>query len=191
MKNILMSVAAVALLGACTYAHPESSPRLTFSQYAPMTLNAQNVGVDEAYIQPNDPQDVSGQFVMAPSEAIKQYAARRFASSGAMDGQFTITIEDARVHLRQIDQQNKVLEWSGVGKEDEYRVMVQLRVTSQPAGFGGRQTTTVKFDRTIVMPSSSTLAEREMKQVEFLEQLIADIDKRMIETIDLTPALKN
>lgn len=191
MKNILLSFAAIGTLAACTYAHPNASPQLTFSQYTPMNLNAQNVGVEEAYIQPNDPQDVSGQFVLAPSEAIKRYAANRFHSSGATTGSFSVVIEDARVHMRQIDQRNKVLEWSGVGKEDEYRLMMQLRVVAQPDGFNGRQSTTIKMDRTLIMPSSIDLAERELRQTQFLEKLISDVDARVEEAIAQTPAIKN
>jgi hypothetical protein len=68
--------------------------------------------------------------------------------------------------------------------------MLQLRVVSQPAGFAGRQSTTIKMDRTLVMPSSVTLAEREKRQTEFLERMIADVDKRVSEAMDHTPALR-
>jgi hypothetical protein len=36
-----------------------------------------------------------------------------------------------------------------------------------------------------------TLAEREMKQVQFLEQLVSDVDKRVNESLDQTPAIRN
>ena len=190
MKNKLLCFAALATLAACSNMHPEPTPQLTFANYTPQRLNVQASIVEEAYEQPNDPQDISGQFVLAPSEAVKRYAANRWQAGQNGDGQFAITIQDARVHVRQIDQQNKALAWSGVGKEDEYRVIVKLLVTSQPNGFQGKQSTTIKMDRTIVMPSSVTLAEREMRQTKFLEQLISDIDKRINETLDQTPAIR-
>jgi pantothenate synthetase len=65
-----------------------------------------------------------------------------------------------------------------------------VRVTAQPSGFNGRQSTTIKFDRTLVMPSSVTLAERDMRQTKFLEQLISDLDKRVNEAVDQTPAIR-
>lgn len=190
MKKKLMAFAAVGVLASCANVHPAPSPQLTFANYAPVTLNAQTAEVVEAYETPNDPQDVSGQFVLAPSEAVKRYAANRWKAGTAPDGTFTITLQDARVHVNQISQNNKVLEWSGVGKEDEYRLMMKVMVTAAPSGFQGRQSTTIKMDRTLVMPSSVTLSEREMRQTKFLEKLIADLDKRINEALDQTPAMR-
>jgi hypothetical protein len=190
MKKTLMICAAVAALSACTYAHPEQSPQLTFANYAPTTLNVQSVDVQEAYTNPNDPEDVSGQFVLAPSEAVKRYASNRFSSGGSPSGSFTIVIEDARVHVRQIAQNNKVLKWADVGTEDEYRTILQLKVILQPDGFNARQSTTIKMDRTLIMPSSVTLKEREEKQTAFLEKLIGDVDARITEAMDQTPAIR-
>ncbi len=190
MKSRLLGFAAVCVLGACTYAHPEQSPQLTFSQFAPIVLNAQNVGIQEGYRGVSDAQDVSGQFVLAPSEAVKRYAANRFRAGNAPDGAFTIAIDDARLHLRQIDQKNSVLKWAEVGKQDEYHLFLVVRVLTQPSGFNGQQTTTIRMDRTLVMPSSVNLAEREMRQTKFLEQLITDLDKRVNDAIDQTPAIR-
>lgn len=195
MKKILMTAAAVAVLAggvaACANRGASTAPQLTFANYAPLTLNVQSSNVTEAYTNPNDPDDVSSQFVLAPAEAIKRYAANRFRASGTGNGQFTIEIQDSRVHLRQIKQQSKVLAAMDAGTEDEYHVWLQLRVISTPSGFNGSQSTTIKMDRTLVMRSSVTLAEREMKQVQFLEQLVSDVDKRVNESLDQTPAIRN
>lgn len=193
MKKMLLTAAAVAALSvqACTSADIATSPQLTFQNYETVTLNVQNVAVEENYINPNDPQNVASQFVVSPADAVKRYAAKRFQSGGAMDGAFTITIEDARVHMRQIEENNKVLEWSGVGKEDEYRIFLQLVISPQPSGFSGRPgATTIRMDRTLVMPSSVTLAEREMRQIKFLEKMIADVDARITEVLNANPSLR-
>lgn len=193
MKKSLLGACALAVLAVagCSNITASPAPQLTFSNYQTQSLNVASATVEEAYIMPNDNQDVSSQFVIAPSEAVKRYAAKRFAAKGSGNGFFTIAIEDARVHLRQIDQQNKALQWSGVGKEDEYHVYLQLRVTPQPDGFTGRMgATTIKMDRTLVMPSSVTLAEREIKQVQFLEKLIADVDVKIQGALDAAPAIR-
>lgn len=194
MKKILMTAAAIAVLAggvaACANRGASTAPQLTFANYAPITLNVQTTDVTEAYVNPNDPDDVSSQFVLAPAEAVKRYAANRFKAAGTGDGRFTIEIQDSRVHLRQIKQDSKVLAAMDAGTEDEYHVWLVLKVISTPSGFQGSQSTTVKFDRTLVMRSSVTLAEREMKQVQFLEQLIADVDKRIDESLQQTPAIR-
>ncbi len=189
MKQYLLCAGAIAMLAGCAVpAAP--APQLTFANYAPVRLNAASADVQEAYISPNDPQDVAGQFVLPPADAVKRYAANRFNAAGGGSGVFSIVIEDARVHLKGLSQQNKVLNWSGVGKEDEYRVLLQLKIVMQPDGMSGRQSTSIKMDRTLVMPASVTLAERDERQTKFLEKLIADVDARINEALDQAPAMR-
>ena len=194
MRKILMTAAAVAMIAGaagCAVSHTSSAPQLTFSNYAPMSLNVLSANVTEAYTNPNDPQDVSSQFVLAPAEAVKRYAANRYRASGAPDGRFNIEIQDSRVHLNQIKQKSKMLAAMDAGTEDEYHVWLVLKVTSAPSGFQGSQSTTIKMDRTLVMRSSITLAEREMEQIKFLEKLIADVDVKINEALEATPAIRN
>src|SRR5688572_10977169 len=105
MNKIILTLAGLLVLASCaSTAHVGGLPaaRLTFENYTPMTLNAATSTVTEDYEVANDPKDISGQFVVPPSEAVKLYAARRFLASGTGNGQFTISIEDARVHLEQL-----------------------------------------------------------------------------------------
>lgn len=193
MRKTLLSAVALGVLAVagCTNITASPAPQLSFENYVPQSLNVASVGVEDAYIMPNDTQDVSGQFVVSPADAVKRYAAKRFQARGAGNGFFTIAIEDARVHFRQIDQENKTLKWADIGKEDEYRVMLQLRVTPQPDGFNGRMgATTIKMERTLIMKSGVTLEEREDKQIAFLEKLIADVDAKIQTALDSTPAIR-
>lgn len=192
-KIVLMmgSVAALVALTGCSTPSAGLPPaRLTFENYSPTMLNVQAASVVENYEIQNDPKDIAGQFVIAPSEAVKTYAARRFPASGMGSGRFIISIEDARVHLNEIDQQNRVLSWSGIGKEDQYRLLMRLRVTTLPDQVQASSSTMLKFERTLVMPASVPLAEREARQLAFLEKLIADIDVAIQRTLDQTPAIR-
>lgn len=194
MRHKLLGAAALGILAlaACTNIAASPAPQLTFANYQTQTLNVATAGVDENLIMANDNQNVAEQFVVSPAEAVRRYAARRFQASGAGDGYFTITIEDARVHFRQIEQENKTLKWADIGKEDEYRVMLQLRVTPQPSGFSGRPgPITIKMERTLIMKSGVTLEEREDKQIAFLEKLIADVDAKVQTALDDVPAIRN
>ncbi len=191
MKKILLSAAAVAVLAACTNSYPDGmpAPKLTFAQYQPINLNVSSSTAEDAPTIENDPKDVSDQFVMPPGEAIKAYAANRYKATGTGNGTFNIAIEDSRVHIRQIDQQNKALSWSGIGKEDEYTVFLRLRVTPTPDGVLRAPSTMIRMERTLVMPSSTTLAEREMKQTQFLEKLVGDVDVAINRALDQTPGI--
>ena len=193
MRHKLLGAAALGILAvaACTNIAASPAPQLTFANYQTQTLNVASSSVSEAYIMADDKQDVSEQFVVAPAEAVKRYAARRFQAAGTGDGYFTIAIEDARVHFRQIAQENKTLKWADIGQEDEYRVILQLRVTPQPNGFSGRPgPITIKMERTLIMKSGVTLEEREGKQIAFLEKLIADVDAKIQTALDDVPAIR-
>ncbi len=190
MRKYLLCAAALAALSGCALTPAAPSPQLSFANYTPIRLNTASADVQEAYEVANDPKDIAGQFVLPPAEAVKRYAANRFNAAHTGNGVFTIAIEDARVYLNELNEENKVLDWSGIGKEDEYHVMLRLRVTMQPDGMSGRQNTTIKMDRTLVMPSSVTLAERDMRQTRFLEKLIADVDARIGEALDQSPAMR-
>lgn len=192
-KFILMAAAAAIALYGCTgISHPEGlpMPKMTFENYQPIMLNVQSSQVVEVYTQANDQQDIAGQFVVPPAEAVKQYAAKRFPASGVGDGQFMIAIEDARVHLRSIEEKNKVLSWSGIGEEDEYRVFLRLRVSPVPNGTRSSASTILKFDRTLVMPSSVSVAQREERQLKFLEKLMADVDASIMNALNDLPNIR-
>lgn len=193
MKKILLmtAVATIAMHGCTGIRHDgQPMPRLTFENYQPVMLNVQNSTVVEAYAGQADPQDIAGQFVVPPAEAVKQYAAKRFSAAGTGDGQFTIAIEDARVHLRSLEENNKLLSWSGIGKEDEYRIFLRLRVSPVPNGTRSSASTILKFDRTLVMPSSVSVAQREERQLKFLEKLMADVDASIMNALNDLPNIR-
>ena len=192
MKKSLLLTAAILALASCETSHPGGmpAPQLTFAQFTPQTLNVQSATVSEAYEITNDPKDISGQFVISPAEVVKRYAAQRYQASGAADGQFSILIEDARVHMREDKEKSKVLSSLDVGTDDLYELFLRLRVSPEPAGFNGRQATIIKMERSLVMPSSVSIADREIRQTKFLEQLITDLDKKIQDVLDQTPAIR-
>ncbi len=194
MKKLMMTACLISLsLGAAACArtpHPEGmpGPAMTFQNYEPLRLNVQDVVVESTYNPAADPKDISTQFVMRPDDALKSYGTRRFTAKG-VSGHFTMTIEDARVYQKELPQDNRVLKWSGVGQEDEYEVNTRVKISPVPDGAIQAPSTTIKITRTLVMPSKVSLAEREMRQTEFLEKLIRDIDSQIVKTLNDMPGL--
>jgi hypothetical protein len=191
-KRFFLSAAAILALSACaSTAHVDGapSPSMTFENFSPMTLNVQAIQVTQASMA-SDPKDISVQFVIPPEQAVRQYADRRFSATGMGNGQFTLQIQDSRVHFRQIQEDSKVLSWSGIGQEDEYRVFLRVMVTPLPDGAQGHASTVLTMERTLVMPSSVTLADREMRQIKFMEKMIADLDTSIQKVLDSVPAIR-
>lgn len=189
---LFSSALGLLMLSGCAMSSPEGkpAPRLGFEQYQTQSLHVAQIGLTERYLVENDPNDVAGQFVIAPNEAIKQYVARRFASNGMGAGRFDVVIRDARVHLNALKQDNKVLQWSGIGQEDEYKVSLEVDIVTLPDGVMGAQKSTIKMSRTLVMPSSVPLSDREQRQLNFMEKLIRDVDAAIQKILDDIPSIR-
>lgn len=175
-------IASLATLGACTnrYADGGPMPQLTFANMAPVQVDAGKIDFILNTDRAADPADVSSRFVMNPVEALRRYTAQRYVAAGS--GQtLRIVVEESSVHVREIPQKNKTLQWADIGTEDEYEVNMIVRAV--PVSYGGQEGTSMqwKYRRTLVMPQSVSLAERESRQLAFLEKLIADIDASMME----------
>lgn len=187
-KFLIAGVAMIVVAGAltaCTNTRPGGlgQPQLTFEQLPQIPLDVGSVDFLLNYNPGADPRDISSRFVISPHEALRRYTARRFAPMGG-GGRLKVMVDVASVHMREIPQKNKTLAWADIGTEDEYEVDVTYQL--QPVSYDGQEGTLMqwKFHRTLVMPKSVSLAEREKKQIAFLEKLIADVDASAV------PALK-
>src|SRR5690606_14489426 len=94
-----------------------------------------------------------------------------------------ITIEDGRVTMREIRQANSLLSAVDLGTQDEYTVRMKVKI--QPFSTGNIPGAGIehRFERTLVMPQNVSLAEREMRQVQFVERMIADMDDKIMASL--------
>lgn len=179
--QILSAVAALSLLAGCSSTNLDGRPMPEFAYQTmrPVALNVNSVDFVLNYNPGADPQDVSGRFVISPTEALRRYTAQRYTAAGGTQT-LRIMVDDASMRLREIKQKNSALKWADIGTEDEYELNMTVRVL--PVRSDGTEGTSMqwKFRRTLVMPQSVSLVEREKRQVEFLDKLIADIDASMV-----------
>jgi hypothetical protein len=178
---MMMCVAVLAVAGcSSTNRDGKPMPELTFENLPPVTLNASAVDFVLNYNPGEDKQDISSRFVMTPGDALRRYTAHRYVAGGG-DQTLRVMLDQGSIHIRELKQKNSALKWADIGTEDEYELNMAVRVV--PIASDRREGTSMqwKFRRTLVMPQSVSLAEREKRQLEFLEKLMADIDKSMME----------
>lgn len=175
---LLFSVCALGATACTTTPVKTTSPQqeLSFTNITPYHVNAARVEVETLYVPGADPKDVASSFPVSPDVAVRRYAENRLQPGGQAGG-LKFIIEDARVYQQQIKPDNKVVNWMGAGNQDQYEIFlkVALYYTDETGKQSGRKGE-LAFNRTLTMPASVSLAEREKRQLEFLAQLMKDVD---------------
>jgi hypothetical protein len=172
-------VPLVLLAAACAEGPQPGSrplPALTFSDLAPLALpDAARVDVVDAYNPSADPADVSARFPGPPDKVLATYARQRLRPGGG-PGTLKFVIEDAHVHQEKEEQDIEIARKLGLGESDRFTVGIRLTLyIAYPDHEGPRSTLT--FARSTSIPRGDTLAEKEFKQLSFLEALMKDVDK--------------
>lgn len=190
--RFLLSVFCLFVLAGCTsFPKPEGKPvaEPTFQNYEPVLLNISTVDIVNQVALgqtiATSSNSSNGNFVYPVDIAISNYANARFQGNGT-PGRFVFEILDARQSYRLLEQDNAVLRFTQLGREDEYRFNVILRLTPYSETGLKRESVTLNFERTLILPNSLSIAEREKRQVEFLEKFIREIDDRVIGSLSET-----
>lgn len=181
LNSFFMLFAAVAVLAGCSSTNLDGrpTPQFAFENKTPVPLRVEKVDFVLNYNPGSDPQDISGRFAISPTEALRRYTASRYKAIGG-ENTLRVTVEQASMHLREIKQKNSALKWADIGTEDEYELNMTVRAVPVRPDRTEGTSAQWKFRRTLVMPQSVSLAEREKRQIEFIEKLMADIDASMM-----------
>lgn len=173
--------AAVAVLAACSSTNMDGrpAPKMAFENLTPVSLRVEKVDFVMNYNPGADAQDISGRFAISPTEAMRRYTASRYQAVGG-ENTLRVTVEQASMHLRQIQQKNSALKWADIGTEDEYELNMTVRAVPVRPDRTEGTSAQWKFRRTLVMPQSVSLADREKRQLAFMEKLISDVDASMM-----------
>lgn len=186
VSRVLLVGASLLCVSACSTTTPvstESPAQLTFTNISPYHVDAQRVEVETQYVPGSDPKDVSSSFAVPLDIVVKRYAENRLQAGGVRGG-LKFIIEDARIYQTQFEQKNKVVNWMGAGKEDQYEVFLRLRLYyTDDMGMQEGRNGVLNFNRTLTVPASVSLAERERRQLQFLDQLMKDVDANVTKAL--------
>lgn len=183
IRNNFAGFCAVLLLSGCAINPSGPSPDLTFDHVPKQTIIASLITVERSYDPFADSSDVAMNMAVPPHVALERYLHKRFRADGAQTDSVKFTIEEGRVTLREIRQDNNLLSAVNIGTQDEYTVRMKIKI--QPFSTGNVPGAGIehRFERTLVMPQSISLADREMRQVQFVEKMIQDMDAKIIASL--------
>ncbi len=179
LSRVLLITVSLIGLSACSSTPSTQSkplPELSFTNVTPYHVDAAKVEIENKYVPGSDPKDISSTFAVSPDVAVRRYAENRLQPGGTQ-GALKLIIEDARVYLTEIEQANQVVNWMGAGKQDQYELFLKLNLYfADDMGMQTGRRGELNFNRTLTMPASVSLTERELRQMKFMEQLMKDVD---------------
>lgn len=180
MMKIFLISAFMMTLAACAPSRGLPAPDLTFQNYPAQTVTASHIIINRTYDPFRAKNDVAMNMAVAPHVALERYLNKRFIADGSQTDSLHFTIEEGTTTLREIRQDNKYLSMADIGTQDEYTVRMKVKVQPYSAGNIPGAGIEHRFERTLVMPQNVSLAEREMRQVQFIEEMIADMDTKIM-----------
>lgn len=175
MTRCIIFASLMVFLTACAeMPEPKGMPvaALTFAHLERLELPVQTIEIEDQVQLSDD--DVGYRLLTPPRAALNDYLRQRFYANGQGDG-VRFTIQQASVSVRELEQPNPVVRWTGMANSDEYHFIMVLGVHNE-RGAGG----VITLNRTLVVPQWKTVAEREEQQTAFVDQMMRDMDARVL-----------
>ncbi len=172
----------ILLLGACSSSsHPigKPLPSLSYTHLSPYSPYGGAVELRQSAIVSERSRAITQELVMAPDALINQYAQSRFVTSSLP---VRSVFDIAKLSLtKKTDADNLMGILSGAAA-DYYTL--DLAINIHPIRNGQMtQPYTIKIKRELLIPDQASLAEKEIRQFEFLERVVSDIDKTITKFI--------
>lgn len=193
MTRFLFAAAILATplaLPACTMttdAAKKPLPSLTQQFATPFYVNAANVVVESRYDPLANSRDVSSTFPTPPDMALRRYAETRLRPAGG-EGILKFLIEDASVYREGMPSPNKAARWLDLDDKDRYTAMIRASLIREgvAATAPGAMGLQIKLERTLTIPESTSLAERDRLFQGFVADLLGDMDGAVTDALNNT-----
>lgn len=163
------------LIGCAQSPHPMGKPlpQLTYENLNAYTPYGGGVEIQQSFKPDTQTTKIAQAFPVAPDALLQRYAAHRF-DQYKRPIKMVFDIKKASL-LKKSDEDNLIGFLSGAS-EDSY--LLDIYITMSPVEAGGffSEPFTIALKRELFLPQRLSLAEREFRQFEFLEQAMNDID---------------
>lgn len=182
MKNgfrlLLMAFLSLGVAGCTSNPSPEGKPlpQLTFDHVQPLMVDVASINIDNRYQPGYDMEDVSESFPTPPDMAIQNYTERRLQPAGNT-GVLNVVIKDAHVYQSQVKPEGAVNRWFGMNDSDLYDILIKVSMFALNDSGERSPTVNMEFKSEMKIPEHYSIAEREAKQLEFLEELMKKVDQ--------------
>jgi hypothetical protein len=175
----------VLCLSACTSTPaPEGKPLpdMTFAHVLDIPVRASVVNIDNKYDPKTNPKDMSIDFPVTPDLAAQRYAEKRFEPDGS-PGTFFFVIENSFVSHSVIEPEGTISKLTGFQNKDRYDVYLTLRLYRRDQDGKESKNAVLNFNRYITIPQRYSLSRKEQVKFQFIEYLVEDLDKALLNVI--------
>ncbi|MCB1557064.1 MAG: hypothetical protein KDJ15_07110 [Alphaproteobacteria bacterium] len=185
--HLIVFIGAVlfGLAGCSATPRPEGKPLpdMTFQHMPPFPVRVDQVEIVNRYDPDRDPADFSSRFPTPPDIALRRYAETRLQAAGE-GGTFFFVIEEAKVTETVLSPASPFLRWMGAAADkDRYDVLMTLRLYQRFPDGAETPHAVLTFEKSLTIPRSRSLADREQEQFAFLELMMQDVDQVVTATI--------
>lgn len=178
MKHLNTSLFILLLLclTGCSY-NPQPRgkplPNLTYEHLNPYAAYGGATQIHQSFKPTEKMDEAISEFPVPPGILLERYASRRFVTQGTQP-KMIFNIERAAI-TKKSDEENIIGFLSGAA-ENAY--LLDIYITMSPVAKDGKLTKpfTISMKRELFLPQRISLADKEMRQFEFLEKAIVDID---------------
>lgn len=182
LRRCLLPVLLLALPAACSTPPADRLPELTFAHYEPVPLK---VGRFRVTADPAAPLPEGAHRVRLPLDleaAVRRWARRRFHAAGG-PASATLTVRAASATSRPLDPAGGVI---GLFRDEPAETVIltlrmALVVTRPDGGEAGRVRVSARRRGELV--EGLSVDQRERRLLRLTEQVIADLDGRLMKTL--------
>lgn len=174
-RALLRAPLLVALAGCTSQVTLQRPPDVTFVHRPPIPLAVSGIDVVVAYAAPGRAPNVENEMPTSPERALRRWAADRLKAEGGPD-RARFTILDAAV-VETMPPAGEGLGGMLTGEPPErYDAVAEARLeilgpSGEPLAY-----TSTRATRSVTVPDSATINEREMAWFDLVEALMADFD---------------
>lgn len=171
------------LVGACTH-NPQPMgkplPQLTYEHLNAYRPYGGGVEVRQSFQPDAQAAKTIREFPVAPDELLQRYASQRF-DQYERPIKMLFDIQKASI-TKKSDAENLVGFLSGAS-ENSYLLDIYIMMSPVRANGALSKPFTISLQRTLNLPQRLSLAEKEFRQFEFLEQAMNDVDHVVTEFV--------
>lgn len=157
-------------------------PDMTFEHIEPLLLRVASIDIINNYDPAQDDKDVSNSLPTPPDIILRRYAERKFKADDFSET-LKFVIEECYVHLHEDAPDKGLVAWVSPKAKDTYKVVMKVRMYTQNDLGEQSEHSILTFRRSIAIPQSYSVAQREFEQYQFLELLMQDVDQIITKTL--------
>ncbi len=176
-RKILYLCLLLVIVGCSHNPQPMGKPlpTLTYDNLNPYSIQGGSVRVQQSFKPDETMQTLATEFPIEPEKLIQRYANKRFVTSTDLPYKLVFDIQNAA--LSKLSDKENMVSFLAGSAEDVYVLDIFIAMT--PVRTDGRRAApfTVKVQRQLIMSQNISLAEREFRQFEMLEQAMFDVDQ--------------